>query len=211
MARFADLFRKKGEQVQVQCSFKRYIKKKKNNYLHGSRCQLASPGWGESSGRRKTVQTRQRVSSGTGNRCHHNKPTASNYWAYIRLKKSCLNLDHMQRSTCRFAGDIQNTRVVICTIMPSRTSLFTIMPSLFLILKCCATTPGTALIFSIWNRSICKYHVFAMTTILFKDSISTGAYGDKAKFLSIRTTDKTLKAPLIYYIQSSQFAQKPYC
>ncbi len=52
--------------------------------------------------------------------------------------------------------------------------------------------------------------LFAMTTILFKDSISTRAYGDNATFLSI-PPDKTLKAPLIYYIQVSQFTQKPYC
>ncbi len=133
-----------GERRASSCVFIQNIhqeKKEQDNYLHGSRCQLASPGWGESSGRRKTVQTRQRVSSGTGNRCHHNKPTASNYWTYVRHKKSCLSLDQMQRSTCRFAGHIQNTRVVICTIMPSRTR------TLFLFLKCCTATPGTALVF----------------------------------------------------------------
>lgn len=76
-------------------------KKEQDNYLHGSHCQPASPGWGESSGRRKTVQTRQGVSSGKGNRCHRNKPTAC--WASVQ-HKTILNFDQMQISTCQFAG-----------------------------------------------------------------------------------------------------------
>lgn len=49
-----------------------------------------------------------------------------------------------------------------------------------------------------------NYPVFALTTILFKHSISVRAYGDIARFLNI-PPGKTLKAPMI------QFTQKPYC
>lgn len=155
MASLADLFsREKGEQVHV-CSYSikdTLRKKEQDNYLHGSRCQLASPGWGESSGRRKTVQTRQGVSSGTVNRCHHNKPSASNFWAYVRHKK-ILSFDQLQRSTCRFAGHMASLKHTKYKSGDLYHHVFSLPTHCFYFWH---ATVGTTLVSLIWNRSIYK-------------------------------------------------------